>query len=317
MSFENNGVRKNLFLSACFCWDSRLFLREMDQKCKFGGALGYGDSYLEFLFRHFKVFRLRAILHYAAGAVRAHSGKGPGYCYIIGRGPNSCLLVHVTGLLFCLYVKIFLPSIFNSVDFWNSMSLNVLDIELTEKHIIKELGLYIDGYLQGFSFCPPKTFKPIKQTTWNTSHLHGIAWSSGKLDYEKLSAVSYHVKQMNAEVFAKGLEKCRLLARLLWQNVENLDDYGCPEMQHLVKTDSSWNCSSYHFRHKKRLHCAERKQRCMENGPCNICKLLYVFNVFVFTTNLILSTRHDFLYSIHFEKLSLWNRWLIKKILLI
>ena len=117
VSFEHNGVRKNLFLSACFCWDSRLSLREMDQKFKFVGTLGYGDSYLEFNFVISKVFRLHAILHDAAGAVRAHSGKGPGYCYIIGRGPNSCLLGHVTVLLFCLTVKIFLPSIFNSVDF--------------------------------------------------------------------------------------------------------------------------------------------------------------------------------------------------------
>ena len=29
-SFENNSARKNLFVSACFCWDSRLSLREMD-----------------------------------------------------------------------------------------------------------------------------------------------------------------------------------------------------------------------------------------------------------------------------------------------
>ena len=26
MSFENNSVRKNLNLSACFCWDCRLYL---------------------------------------------------------------------------------------------------------------------------------------------------------------------------------------------------------------------------------------------------------------------------------------------------
>ena len=139
---------------------------------------------------------------------------------MIGRGPNSCLLGHVTGPLFCLYVKLFLPSIFNSVDFWSSMSLIVLDIELTEKNIIKELGLFIDGSLQGFSFCPPKTFKPNKQTTWNTRHLHGLAWSIGKLDYEKLFAVFYDIKVMNAEVFAKGLEECRLLTRLLGQNVQ-------------------------------------------------------------------------------------------------
>ena len=90
------------------------------------------------------------------------------------------------------------------------MSLIVLDIELTGKNKITELGLYIDGSLQEFSFCPPKTCKPNKQTTWNTSHLHGISWSSGKVDYDKLFVVFYDMKVMNAEVFAKRLEKCRL-----------------------------------------------------------------------------------------------------------
>ena len=69
------------------------------------------------------------------------------------------------------------------------MTLIVLDVELTEKSIFKELRLFIDGSPKGFSFCPPKTYKPNKQTTWNTSHLHGNAWSSGNLDYEKLNAV--------------------------------------------------------------------------------------------------------------------------------
>ena len=141
------------------------------------------------------------------------------------------------------------------------MSCIVLDIELTEKNIIKELGLYIDASVQGFSFCPPKSFKPNQQTTWNTSHRHGTAWSSGKLEYEKLFGVFYDIKVMNAEVFAKGFEKCRLLTNLLGRNVENLDDYGFPKIQDLVKTDSSWICSSYPFRHKTRLHCAERKAK--------------------------------------------------------
>ena len=88
MSFEHNSVRKNLFLSECFSWESRPSLREMDQKFNFGGTIGYGDSYLELLFRRFKLFRLIEILHDAAGAVRAHIGRGPGYCYKIGRGPN-------------------------------------------------------------------------------------------------------------------------------------------------------------------------------------------------------------------------------------
>ena len=144
------------------------------------------------------------------------------------------------------------------------MFLIVLDIELTEKNIIKELGLFIDGSLQRFSFCPPKTFTPNKQTSWNTKYLHGIAWGSGKLDYEKLFAVFYDIKVMNAEVFAEGFEKCRLLTRLLGQSAEILDDYRCPKIQDLVgegKTNSSWICSSYPFRHKTRLHCAERKAK--------------------------------------------------------
>ena len=99
------------------------------------------------------------------------------------------------------------------------MYLIVLEIEPTEKNIIKELGLLIDGSLQGFLFCPSKTFKPNKQTTWNTSYLHGIAWSSGKLDDEKLFAVFYNIEVMNSVVSAEVLEKCRLLIRLLGQNV--------------------------------------------------------------------------------------------------
>ena len=141
------------------------------------------------------------------------------------------------------------------------MSLVVLDIELTERNLIKELGLFIDGSVQGFSFCLPKTFKPNKQTSWNTKHLHGNAWSSRKLDYEKLFAVFYDIQVMNAEVVAKGLEKCRLLTTFLGQNVENLDDYDCPKIQDLVNTDSLWTCSSYPFRYKTRLDCAERKAK--------------------------------------------------------
>ena len=116
MSFEHNSVPKNLFLCACFCWDSRISQREMHQKFPFGGVIGYGNSCLDSAFQYSNIFRLHTILHDAAGAVRSHSGKSPGDCYMIGRGPNSCLLGHMTGLLFCLYVKLFLPSFFNLVD---------------------------------------------------------------------------------------------------------------------------------------------------------------------------------------------------------
>ena len=47
LTFEHNSVRKNFFLNACFCWISGLSLREMDQKIKFGGLIGYGNSHLD------------------------------------------------------------------------------------------------------------------------------------------------------------------------------------------------------------------------------------------------------------------------------
>ena len=104
---------------------------------------------------------------------------------------------------------------------------------------------------------------------------------------------------MNAEVFAKGPEKSRLLTRLIGQNVENLDDYGCPKIQDLVETDSSWMCSSYPFRHKTRFRCAERKAKVYGEWAMQHLKFLYVCIVFVFATNSILSTRRDF-FSIAF-----------------
>ena len=103
-----------------------------------------------------------------------------------------------------------------------------------------------------------------------------------KLDYEKLFAV-YDIKIMNAEVFVKGLKKCRLLTTFLGQNVENLDDNGCPKIQDLVKTDSLWICSSYPFRHKTRLHCAERKARVYGEWAMQHLKIyvrVYCFRVY-------------------------------------
>ena len=176
------------------------------------------------------------------------------------------------------------------------MSLIVQDIEPTERNIFKELELFFDGSLQGFSFCPPKTFKPNKQTTWNIRHLHGLAWSTGKLDYEKLLAVFYDIKVVNAEVFAKGLEKCSLLTRLLGQNVENLDDYGCPKLQDLVKVENSWICSSYTFRHKTRLHYAERKAKVYGDWAmqqlffCTSLLYLCLILIYLFQFDMIFST---------------------------
>ena len=89
------------------------------------------------------------------------------------------------------------------------MSSVELDIELADKNVFKEMGVFIDGKVQGHSFQPPKKQKPTKQAFWCTRNLHRIVWNSGRLDYSELSNIL-----PRAEKFAKGTEKFKILANL-------------------------------------------------------------------------------------------------------
>ena len=144
------------------------------------------------------------------------------------------------------------------------MSLVVVDVEYVEKNIVKELALYIDGAVYGYSFKPPKNFQPTKQAHWVTENLHGIEWKSGQLDYESIPRILNIVKLQRAEVFAKGQEKCKVVANLLNMHVENLDDYGCPKIQQFQPEQMGF-CISYPLRHRSRFHCAEKKVRAYGN----------------------------------------------------
>ena len=156
------------------------------------------------------------------------------------------------------------------------MTLIVIDVEMIENNIVKELGLYVDGIVRGYSFQPPKGFQPTHQSFWCTRHLHGINWTCGSLEYEELWSVLHHIKSHNGNYFAKGRQKCRLLSAVLQRNVENLDDYGCPKIHTLAfrNDDDSLDyvCSSYPIQHNTRLYCAERKAFVF--GTWAACKFL-------------------------------------------
>ena len=106
-------------------WDGTFSLREVDQKFLHGGKVGFGDSYLDSEFRYSKVFTLHAIIHDAVGGVQLQTGKGSGFCYMFGRGPNCCLLGHVTGLSFCLYIKKSFYAIFSIYSTFKSACLRL------------------------------------------------------------------------------------------------------------------------------------------------------------------------------------------------
>ena len=101
--FPNNEKRKNCFLAACKIWDQNINLEEIYQNFPHGGFIGYGNSIMDFFLARSKVFRLHAILHDSAGAVKATTNQGPGYCYMLPQFPSSCLWVT---LLVCSFVSL-------------------------------------------------------------------------------------------------------------------------------------------------------------------------------------------------------------------
>ena len=69
------------------------------------------------------------------------------------------------------------------------MSLLVFDIECLEGHIVRELDVFKDGIVLGYSFLPTKDKKPTFQANWNTKKLHGINWNNGKPENTELSSM--------------------------------------------------------------------------------------------------------------------------------
>ena len=89
------------------------------------------------------------------------------------------------------------------------MSCIVIHFEPAYKNVIKEKGVFIDGKVHGYSFRPPKKYKPTKQAFWCRRSLHGIVWNSALLDYKELS--NNLNRALKGEYFAKETEKAIFL----------------------------------------------------------------------------------------------------------
>lgn len=101
-----NKTRTNYFIAACKLLDHGVIISNVESDRPFGGLIGVDNSYLDRIFGRFKIFRLHAILHDAAGYMKEVNDIGPGYCYAIRKCPiNSCILGHITGLSYCIWVK--------------------------------------------------------------------------------------------------------------------------------------------------------------------------------------------------------------------
>ena len=101
--YPENSKRTNYFYAACKTIDPTVFILDVREKCQYGGMIGIGNSpILDCILERFKIMRLHAIFHDAAGFMKSEYNKGPGYCYSFKNFPiNCCLLGHVTGIAYC------------------------------------------------------------------------------------------------------------------------------------------------------------------------------------------------------------------------
>ena len=117
VELRNKNKRQLYFLAACSIFDNSIDPCVALKLRPHGGLIGIDDSSLDSFLKFSKVFRLHAILHDAAGFVKEHSGKGPGYFYFANCcGLSSCYIGHISGLFFCLYIKFFKPLSFKQLE---------------------------------------------------------------------------------------------------------------------------------------------------------------------------------------------------------
>ena len=108
----------------------------------------------------------------------------------------------------------------------------MVDIGREDKNLIRQLGVFNDVNVHGDSFRSPKRYKHTKQAFWCVRNLHGIVWNKGCLDYNEVQNVL--PKDVKVGYFSKGKEKFKLLRNFTNEEVEELDDHGCPKIQELV-----------------------------------------------------------------------------------
>ena len=85
--------------------------------------------------------------------------------------------------------KTFSIFLFQLLRLLKRMSCIVLDFEIADINLTKELGVFMDGKFQGYSFRPTKMGKPTKQSFWCTRILYGIAWNKECLNYSEISDI--------------------------------------------------------------------------------------------------------------------------------
>ena len=118
-TYPDNSNRRNYFLAACFLFFVRSDNLNYDILIKlrlYGGLIGIDNSSLDKYLKNSKILRLHAILHDAAGFIHEFYQQGPTYCYMLPWNCNNSLLGHLSGIAFCLFIKLKKPEVYHLLE---------------------------------------------------------------------------------------------------------------------------------------------------------------------------------------------------------
>ena len=104
------------FLAACLCLDPDINLEIVLKLRPYGGLIGIDNSSLDKYLKSYKFLRLHAISHDASGFIAEHSQKGPRHSYVLPCPIKKAYTGHMTGLMFCLFVKTFKRNLFSLLE---------------------------------------------------------------------------------------------------------------------------------------------------------------------------------------------------------
>lgn len=125
----------------------------------------------------------------------------------------------------------------------------------------------VDSEIKTFLILPPfkyseLTYKDRITNKWLYNHLHGLCWNDGNstLNEFREYIISYLKKEHYHIIYVKGIEKVKWLSQLLGEMeiyIYNLDDFNCPNIRTLYKSNININICKYHRNSCKEM-CAKK-----------------------------------------------------------
>ena len=136
--------------------------------------------------------------------------------------------------------------------------------------VVKELSI-CTSYTDTIFFKTPVKFTELPandrfRVLWLTRKLHGLDWDEGEIPYSDLKTICLGIsfRFIRNIFFAKGIEKCELLSKLIHKTLYNLEDLFCPRISEISPPEAVNSCNLHtNLCNKKPVsnHCAERKAK--------------------------------------------------------